>query len=45
MAPSPANLPPGCAFRARCVRAAAACTQEPGLKAHGDRAVRCFYPL
>ena len=29
MTPSLLDLPPGCAFRARCARADAACAQEP----------------
>jgi peptide/nickel transport system ATP-binding protein len=46
MTPAPVNLPPGCAFRERCPRAALACAAEPPLEAHGNgRLVRCFYPL
>jgi peptide/nickel transport system ATP-binding protein len=45
MTPALVNLPPGCAFRARCPRAAPACTSEPSLDAHGSRLVRCFYPM
>jgi peptide/nickel transport system ATP-binding protein len=46
MAPSLADLPPGCAFRNRCPRAAPACAAEPALAPRGSgRAVRCFYPL
>jgi peptide/nickel transport system ATP-binding protein len=46
MAPSLADLPPGCAFRNRCPRAAPACAAEPALAPRGGgRAVRCFYPL
>jgi peptide/nickel transport system ATP-binding protein len=45
MTPALLNLPPGCAFRNRCPRAAAACTQEPELTSHKNRLVRCFYPM
>ena len=45
MTPALLNLPPGCAFRNRCPRAAAACTENPSLEAHGSRLVRCFYPM
>ena len=45
MTPALVNLPPGCAFRARCPRAAPACTSDPRLDAHGSRLVRCFYPM
>ena len=45
MTPALVNLPPGCAFRARCPRAAPACTADPTLDAHGSRLVRCFYPM
>ncbi|MCD6040906.1 MAG: transporter ATP-binding protein [Burkholderiales bacterium] len=45
MTPSLVDLPRGCAFRARCPRAAAACSQEPALQSRGSRRVRCFYPL
>jgi peptide/nickel transport system ATP-binding protein len=46
MAPSLVDLPPGCAFRNRCPRAAPACAAEPALAPRGSgRAVRCFYPL
>jgi peptide/nickel transport system ATP-binding protein len=45
MMPALTDLPPGCAFRARCARAKAACTEEPRLTQYGNRAVRCFYPL
>jgi peptide/nickel transport system ATP-binding protein len=45
MTPALLNLPPGCAFRNRCPRAAAACTEEPQLENHNDRLVRCFYPM
>jgi len=45
MAPSPAELPPGCAFAPRCPRADAACTQAPAMTAHpGSRAARCWHP-
>jgi peptide/nickel transport system ATP-binding protein len=45
MTPALLNLPPGCAFRTRCPRAAAKCVEEPALEKHKDRLVRCFYPL
>jgi peptide/nickel transport system ATP-binding protein len=45
MTPALVNLPPGCAFRARCPRAAPACVAEPPLDAQGSRLVRCFYPM
>jgi peptide/nickel transport system ATP-binding protein len=45
MTPALVNLPPGCAFRTRCSRAAAACLHDPPLERHGERLVRCFYPL
>lgn len=45
MTPSVINLPPGCAFRARCPRADAACATTPDMTdlAPG-RAARCFHP-
>ena len=45
MTPALLDLPPGCAFRTRCPRAAPACTEQPSLEAKGSRLVRCFYPL
>jgi peptide/nickel transport system ATP-binding protein len=45
MTPALLNLPPGCAFRNRCPRAASACLQEPELTSHRNRLVRCFYPM
>jgi peptide/nickel transport system ATP-binding protein len=48
MPPSVIDLPPGCAFRDRCTRAAAACADSPGerqLGAAGRRSVRCHFPL
>jgi peptide/nickel transport system ATP-binding protein len=46
MTPALVNLPPGCAFRNRCPRAAPACIQEPRLEMKSDnRLVRCFYPM
>jgi peptide/nickel transport system ATP-binding protein len=45
MTPALLNLPPGCAFRTRCPRAAPACAQLPELEARDGRLVRCFYPL
>jgi len=45
MAPSPAALPPGCAFSPRCPRADAACAAAPAMTAHaGGRAARCWHP-
>jgi peptide/nickel transport system ATP-binding protein len=45
MTPSLLNLPPGCAFRARCPRASDACLAEPGMTAPiPGREVRCFHP-
>ena len=44
MMPALLNLPPGCAFRNRCPRAAAACTEMPPLEARNGRLVRCFNP-
>jgi len=44
--PSLLDLPPGCAFRARCARAAALCEEDPDLRAlEGSQTVRCFFPL
>jgi peptide/nickel transport system ATP-binding protein len=45
MMPSLTELPPGCAFRGRCARAAEACTQQPELRELRSRLVRCFHPL
>ena len=46
MTPSLLDLPPGCAFRARCTHADAACTQEPQPDAgRPGHLVRCFHPL
>jgi len=46
MTPALVNLPPGCAFRTRCPRAAPACTADPELLPHSNgRLVRCFYPM
>ncbi len=47
MTPSLLELPPGCAFRTRCSRAAAACEQDPEMRRLGsrDQSARCFYPL
>ncbi len=45
MTPSLANLPRGCAFRARCDYSGDACLAEPPLTAMpGGSHVRCFYP-
>jgi peptide/nickel transport system ATP-binding protein len=45
MTPSLLNLPPGCAFRARCPRADAECEADPELieRAPGH-SLRCFHP-
>jgi peptide/nickel transport system ATP-binding protein len=45
MTPALIDLPPGCAFRARCPRAASACHENPVLQERDGRLVRCFYPL
>jgi peptide/nickel transport system ATP-binding protein len=45
MTPALLDLPPGCAFRSRCPRAGAVCTEYPELNPHDQRLVRCFYPL
>jgi peptide/nickel transport system ATP-binding protein len=47
MTPSLLELPPGCAFRTRCPRAAANCEQDPAMRqlGSGDQSGRCFYPL
>ena len=45
MTPSLLNLPPGCAFRARCDRASEACLEDPPMREHpGGRFARCFHP-
>ncbi len=45
MTPSLVDLPPGCAFRARCARAAAGCEADPpALSPLPGREVRCFRP-
>jgi peptide/nickel transport system ATP-binding protein len=45
MTPSLLNLPPGCAFRARCDRATDECLREPPVVEHGEsRRARCFHP-
>lgn len=41
--PSPLNLPPGCAFAARCRRAFGVCTQlQPILKDYNGQLIACF---
>jgi len=45
MTPALVDLPPGCAFRARCPRAAGRCLEDPELQRRNERLVRCFYPL
>ena len=43
--PSPARLPPGCAFAPRCGRADAACAAAPDMIDHEPgHAVRCWHP-
>ena len=45
MTPSLLNLPPGCAFRARCPRASEACLAEPVMaEIMPGREVRCIHP-
>ena len=45
MTPSLLNLPPGCAFRARCPRAAEECLEEPPVQnLRAGRSARCFHP-
>ncbi|HSS65550.1 MAG TPA: ABC transporter ATP-binding protein [Gammaproteobacteria bacterium] len=45
MTPSLLNLPPGCAFRARCPRATEICLEQPPVNSHGPgRTARCFHP-
>ncbi|MFM7305770.1 MAG: ABC transporter ATP-binding protein [Alphaproteobacteria bacterium] len=45
MTPSLLNLPPGCAFRARCPRASEACLAEPVMAEFlPGREVRCIHP-
>jgi peptide/nickel transport system ATP-binding protein len=49
MTPSLLALPPGCAFRDRCPRAASACGEAPAMRDVGlrtsSRGARCHYPL
>ena len=45
MTPSLLNLPSGCAFRERCDRASAVCTDQPALRAFDGRDLRCFHPV
>ncbi len=45
MAPSPLNLPIGCAFQARCAYADSACQTAPEATVIGSREFRCFHPL
>ena len=43
--PALIDLPPGCAFRARCSRASGACEAMPEIAEIGGRLARCFHPL
>ena len=46
MTPSLLNLPPGCAFRTRCPRAADVCLAEPEIRElQPGRYARCFRPM
>jgi peptide/nickel transport system ATP-binding protein len=46
MTPSLLNLPPGCAFRTRCPRAAEICMTEPEIRELAPgREARCFRPM
>ncbi len=45
MTPQLINLPPGCAFRARCERATEICATDPDETSPAPgRALRCFHP-
>jgi len=45
MTPSMLNLPPGCAFHARCPRADDTCLETPDITTpEAGRNVRCFHP-
>ena len=45
--PPPNELPPGCAFRPRCLYATAVCAQTPEMRPYGaiGQSIRCFHPL
>jgi len=44
--PNPLELPPGCAFQARCAHASALCrTPPPVTHPTPDRSLRCFHPM
>ena len=46
MAPTPSDLPAGCAFRPRCPRAQEDCQAEPpSTEPAPGRTLRCFHPL
>ena len=47
MTPSLLDLPPGCAFRARCARATPSASVSPAMRPVGGagQTVRCFHPL
>jgi dipeptide transport system ATP-binding protein len=43
--PGPYDRPGGCLFAPRCSSATAGCAERPALRAWGDGAVRCRYPM
>jgi peptide/nickel transport system ATP-binding protein len=46
MAPTPLNLPVGCAFQTRCPKADASCTAQPEITMPlPNRPVRCHHPV
>lgn len=45
MAPSLLDLPPGCAFQARCQYVHERCQEQPALQSLQQHTVRCFRPL
>jgi peptide/nickel transport system ATP-binding protein len=45
MAPRALDLPPGCAFAPRCVRATAACCDEPVWATRAGQSARCCAPI